>query len=100
MGKSTGEVNQIFIPQALPRIFEPFFRIKAPDKSTGLSLSIVAEIVQNYNGFVQIHSRVGKGRELKIYLPALNSIEMHESREMEKALPVGHGDSSKKPCAH
>lgn len=79
-------------PEVLPRIFEPFFSTKAADKGTGLGLSTVIEIIKNHNGYVQIHSEVGKGTEFKIYLPASKSAVMAKSNEPEKPLPVGHGE--------
>jgi PAS domain S-box-containing protein len=76
----------------LPKIFEPFFTTKEPDKGTGLGLSTVASIVKHHHGFVQVHSEMGKGTEFGIYLPAIESTEMTESKPHEIVLPTGHGE--------
>ena len=49
-------------PDALDRIFEPFYNTKGPEKGTGLGLSTVLGIVQSHDGFVQVESRVRTGR--------------------------------------
>jgi signal transduction histidine kinase/CheY-like chemotaxis protein len=79
-------------PEIMPRIFEPLFSTKAPDKGTGLGLSTVAGIVKSHNGFIQLHSEVGKGTEFNIYLPATKSAETNTVNEPKKALPTGHGE--------
>ena len=66
--------NGIGIPDKdKDRIFERFYRV---DKShsrqtggTGLGLSIVKHIVSYHDGKVTLKSKLGKGTEIKIYLP-------------------------------
>jgi len=41
-------------PKDLPRIFEPFFSTKGPDKSRGLGLSIVYAIMKEHGGTVTV----------------------------------------------
>lgn len=58
------------IPKDLQeRIFEPFFTTKSIDKGTGLGLSICKEIMNKYEGGIQVHCPVGEGTTFKISLP-------------------------------
>lgn len=67
--------NGIGIPgDALPRIFERFFRVD-PARSrnqggTGLGLSIVKHLVDRMDGDVIAESELGKGTSIKFRLPA------------------------------
>jgi signal transduction histidine kinase len=63
--------------EALPRIFERFFRVDAgrrrADGGTGLGLSIVKHLVEQMNGSVTAQSELGKGTSIRILLPAAQS---------------------------
>ena len=61
-------------PEALPRLFEPFFRVSgARDRSTGgtgLGLAISQKVAKLYGGSIEAANREGGGLEVKITLPA------------------------------
>jgi two-component system, NtrC family, sensor histidine kinase KinB len=60
-------------PDALPHVFEKFFRVPGQSKGTGtgLGLAIVQEIVVAHGGTINCESHPGKGTEFRIRLPAL-----------------------------
>lgn len=51
------------------RVFEPFFSTKAPDRGTGLGLSMVANIVAAHAGQIQVESEPGEGTLFRIEFP-------------------------------
>lgn len=59
--------------QALPHLFEPFFRVDDADhlavQGTGLGLAIVQSIVEGHNGQVEVESTPGHGTTFRITLP-------------------------------
>jgi signal transduction histidine kinase len=54
-------------PEALPRIFKPFFTTRT--EGTGLGLSLANSIVQSHGGRIEVRSTSGKGTRFKIWLP-------------------------------
>lgn len=60
------------IPEdVLDNIMEPFVTTKRDSGGTGLGLSISFSIIQNHKGALKFNSKVGKGTEATITLPAI-----------------------------
>ncbi|MDD5166820.1 MAG: ATP-binding protein [Candidatus Omnitrophica bacterium] len=51
------------------RIFEPFFTTKSIDKGTGLGLSISKEIINKYEGRIEVESSPGVGSNFTVIIP-------------------------------
>ncbi|MGA0287119.1 MAG: ATP-binding protein [Planctomycetota bacterium] len=56
-------------PEAIERVFEPFYTTKSQGQGTGLGLSTVYGIVQQAGGETTIESEVGKGTCFRVLLP-------------------------------
>ncbi len=74
----------------LNKIFDPFFTTKDGSTGTGLGLSTVLSIVKSHDGFINVSSKVGKGSEFKLFLPAVESTEALNIDEIES--PRGDGE--------
>jgi two-component system phosphate regulon sensor histidine kinase PhoR len=61
-------------PDALPRIFERFYRVDKgrarEEGGTGLGLAIVKHVAQAHGGQVEVESRLGRGTTFRVRLPA------------------------------
>jgi PAS domain S-box-containing protein len=57
-------------PEALPRIFDPFYTTKRPGGGTGLGLSICMSIIREHGGNIEAESLPAGGSAFTIYLPA------------------------------
>lgn len=57
-------------PEALSKVFDPFYTTNEPGHGTGLGLFIVQEIVREHDGCLAIESIQGKGTSVIILLPS------------------------------
>ncbi len=56
-------------PEALPKIFDPFYTTKEVGKGTGLGLSIAYKIVAQHGGRIDVRSVMGEGTTVSVTLP-------------------------------
>jgi signal transduction histidine kinase len=76
--------------EALPKIFERFYRVHRPGKQiqgTGLGLAIVKKIVMMHGGRIEVESEVDQGTTFTVFLPlAAKSIPEVPSEKMDELL--------------
>ncbi len=66
-------------PEVVSRVFEPFYTTKPIGQGTGLGLSMVYGFARQSEGQVRIHSEVGRGTTINIYLPrSLGAVALPE----------------------
>ena len=76
----------------MTRVFEPFFTTKAVGKGTGLGLSQVYGFARQSGGGVRLSSTVGRGTEIRLFLPPLDASETitpEAPRPEIEAIPPG-----------
>jgi CheY-like chemotaxis protein len=54
----------------LARAFEPFYSTKP--SARGLGLAAVEGIVRGHSGAIDLHSKIGRGTTIRVYLPSLD----------------------------
>ncbi|MFN3413519.1 MAG: ATP-binding protein, partial [Thermoanaerobaculum sp.] len=85
--------NGCGIPEdVLPRIFEPFFSTKGPEKGTGLGLAVVHGIATQHGGRVEVASTVGRGSTFTVVLPIVSAPLAPQTKAISgSVLPTGRG---------
>ena len=53
--------------EGLTKIFEPFYTTRGA--GTGLGLTVVSKILNEYTGSITVHSESGKGTTFSVWLP-------------------------------
>jgi signal transduction histidine kinase/ActR/RegA family two-component response regulator len=76
--------------ETLDKVFDPFFTTKPIGQGTGLGLSMVYGFAKQSNGQVRIHSALGAGTTVSIFLPAAEGAV--EDDVMAGAVAIREGD--------
>ncbi len=71
----------------LAQAFEPFFTTKAVGKGSGLGLSTVYGIITQSGGFVELESDMGRGTEVRVFLPSHAGPATAAGDEESRSLP-------------
>jgi PAS domain S-box-containing protein len=71
-------------PEALERIFEPFFSTKKMDRmrGSGLGLSVVHGIVEDHKGYITVETVLGRGATFSLFLPAARDLVFKEPENL------------------
>jgi CheY-like chemotaxis protein len=81
-------------PDALERIFEPFYTKKVMGKSgTGLGMAVVWGTVKDHRGYVDVCSRVGAGTTFTLYFPVTREAPAAEAAAWSLAEHRGRGQT-------
>jgi PAS domain S-box-containing protein len=79
VGISVTDTGSGMTEEVVARAFDPFFTTKPIGVGTGLGLSMVYGFVKQSGGQVRIHSHLGEGTTITIYLPRDTTEEVHEA---------------------
>ncbi len=72
--------------EQLGKIFDPFYTTKPVGKGTGLGLAMVASLVEQHGGAIEVESSPGCGTRFQIYLPLLVQNDAAEVEAVDNKL--------------
>jgi len=82
------DTGQGIPPEALPRVFEPFYTTKDVGQGTGLGLSISHKVIEDHGGRIEVESTLGKGTRFSIRLPTRDQKPGERPGQMDEGLPA------------
>ena len=78
-------------PELIEKAFEPFFTTKAVGQGTGLGLSMVYGFARQSGGQVRIHSELGVGTSVSLYLRSAQAQSGQQAASPAPAAPPRRG---------
>lgn len=78
--KVTNE-GQTISKQALPHLFDRFYKLNASDSSNGLGLAITKSIIDLHKGKIVVSSDSEKGTTFKILFPNINPLNQSKKKD-------------------
>ncbi|MEP1328163.1 ATP-binding protein [Pseudophaeobacter sp.] len=72
------------------RLFDPFFTTKPLGKGSGLGLVVVAGLVEEMEGRIEVDSAPGEGARFTVYLPSTSQPEASTTATVQGEAPRGH----------
>jgi signal transduction histidine kinase len=80
--------------EVMARAFDPFFTTKPMGQGTGLGLSQVFGFVKQSGGTVKLHSEVGQGTTVKVYLPSVDASAVPRPEPGTADVPQGRSNET------
>lgn len=91
---SVSDTGAGMAPGVLAKVFEPFFTTKPIGQGTGLGLPMVYGFVKQLGGHIRIHSMVGQGTSVRLYLPRHKGAVEREAEKPAVELPRAQAGES------